>query len=166
MSLELIVRYCLVAYLTAIVIELVVSRRVKPFLIEVGWLIAVSALALLVNNSATGRVAFGEGTPPFWTVALMFLATLLGIAAHYLYHLERGQFSWLDLVKPLSISPIVLLPLLGTVQGIGADLKEMQVVSFAFLAFQNGFFWRSVLDAARPVTREPSPKPPVVTGGN
>jgi len=34
--------------------------------------------------------------------------------------------------------------------GEPTDLKDMKVVSFAFLAFQNGFFWQAVLDAAHP----------------
>jgi hypothetical protein len=82
----------------------------------------------------------------------MFLATLLGIAARYAFYLPRGRFSWLDFLKPISISPIVLLPLLGSVTGSGS-LKDIQVLSFAFLAFQNGFFWQAVLEAARPAPR-------------
>jgi len=162
-SLGLILKVCLAVYLAVIVLELALARRVKRFLIELGAVIAVVILALLINNASTGRVAFGDGTSPGKAVAWMFLATLLGIAARYLFYLQKGQFSWLGLLKPVSISPIVLLPLVGSVQGAG-DLKDMQVVSFAFLAFQNGFFWNAVLDAARPVTQTPAPQPPPASG--
>jgi hypothetical protein len=61
----------------------------------------------------------------------------------------KGTFSWPDLLKPLCISPIVLLPLIGSVQGM-KGLESMQVISFALLAFQNGFFWQVVLERASP----------------
>src|ERR1035441_6482601 len=129
MSLGVILEGCFATYLAVIVLELVLARRVKHFLIELGAVIAVVILALLINNTFTGRVAFGEGTSPVGTIAWMFLATLLGIAARYLFYVQNGQFSWLGLLKPISISPIVLLPLVGSVQGSG-DLKDMQGVSF------------------------------------
>jgi hypothetical protein len=157
MSLGDIVRVCLVVYLVAAVIDLVLARRVGRFLLELGALILVVILALLVNNANTGRVAFGEGTTPVGAVAWMFLATLLGIAARYVFYLDKGQFSVLSLFKPIAISPIVLLPLIGSVQGAG-DMKEMQMVSFAFLAFQNGFFWQAVLDSSRPNTLVSGPR--------
>jgi len=86
----------------------------------------------------------------------MFPAILLGIASSHIFHLQRGQFSWLDLLKPVCISPILLLPLMASLQGVG-DLNDMQVISFALLAFQNGFFWRVVLTSAKPAM-QPSAK--------
>lgn len=148
MSLGLILEICLIVYLITILIELVLIRRLRRFLIEVGALVAIGILALLVTTATTGRVAFGEGYSPAGTVGWMFLATLLGICARYIFYLQ-GNFSWIGMLKPISISPIVLLPLIGSVQSAG-DLKAMQVVCFAFLAFQNGFFWQAVLDAAKP----------------
>jgi small-conductance mechanosensitive channel len=149
MSVGMILKACLLVYLGSILIELALTRRAKRFLVEVGALAAVVIIALFLANAVTGRVAFGEGMSPLATVAWMFAATLLGIAARYVFYLQKGQFTWLDLVKPMAISPIVVLPLLGSVQTAG-ELKSMQVVSFAFIAFQNGFFWQTVLEAARP----------------
>jgi hypothetical protein len=77
----------------------------------------------------------------------MFAAILLGVAARYIFFLQ-GSFSWLDFAKPLCISPILLLPLIGSIQAV-KSLEVMQVVSFALLAFQNGFFWQAVLQRAR-----------------
>jgi hypothetical protein len=79
-------------------------------------------------------------------------------------YLQKEQFSWLDLLKPVTISPIVLLPLMGSVQGVG-ELKEIQVVSFGLLAFQNGFFWQAVLEGARPVTQKPVSTAAAAGGG-
>ena len=59
------------------------------------------------------------------------------------------RVSCLDFAEPLCISPILLFPLFGSVQG-AEDLQPMQVVSFALLAFQNGFFWQVVLQGGQP----------------
>ena len=80
-------------------------------------------------------------------IALMFGGVLLGIAATYVFNLS-GAFSWRDFAKPLVASPIILLPMIGSVQG--AELESVQLISFAILAFQNGFFWQQVLKDAKP----------------
>ncbi|HUQ95824.1 MAG TPA: hypothetical protein VM120_29370 [Bryobacteraceae bacterium] len=123
-------------------------------------LVAMVILALLINNAVTGRVAFGTGTSPMITILCMFVASVLGIAAHYVFYL-KGRFSWPRLLKPLCISPIVLIPLIGSMQGM-TDLKDMQLVWFALLAFQNGFFWHALLNEARPNRQKDASKPGVV----
>jgi len=85
---------------------------------------------------------------PFAEIQPVDLGILLGIAARYVFFLQ-GKFAWLDFAKPLCISPILLLPLVSSVQTL-KSLDPIQVVSFALLAFQNGFFWQAVLQRARP----------------
>jgi hypothetical protein len=151
MSLSMILRVCVVVYVVAIVAELVLTRQFKRFLLELVAVVFVVCLALLVTNASTGRVAFGDGLSPMWVVAIMFVATMGGIMARYLFYLQQGQFTWLDCLKPLAITPIILLPLLSSIQSAGT-LNHMQSVAFAFLAFQNGFFWQAVLEKAKPQT--------------
>ncbi len=109
-------------------------------------------LVFLILNLATGfpqpstRQAFG-GVSPLAAIGLMFICIILGMVARYLFYLKR-KFSWLAFVKPLCVSPIVLLPLFGSVQGM-QELETMQMLSFALLAFQNGFFWQVVLEHAK-----------------
>jgi hypothetical protein len=143
---------CVGIYLAAILIELLIRRRFLRFILEATALFLVTALALLVNNAVAGQVAFGHGTSSVGTVAIMFIATMLGIVARQVFYLQAARFSWLDLFKPVTISPIVLLPLIGSVQAMG-ELTGMQIISFAVLAFQNGFFWQAVLEGAKPATR-------------
>ena len=152
MSLRLILEFCIAVYAVAIVVELLVRRRWLPFALEAVSVLIVIAIALLVNSTVTGRVAFGQGTPPVGGVGIMFAATICGIAARYIFYLQAGQFSWLDFLKPLTISPIVLLPLIGSVQTTG-ELSGMQIMSFAVLAFQSGFFWQAVLAGAKPAAQ-------------
>ena len=149
MSLRYILELCIAVYAAAIAIELVVRRHWRRFAGEASALLIAIAIALLVNNSTTGRVSFGQGGSPLGSVGIMFAATICGIAARYIFYLQAGQFSWLDFLKPLTISPIVLLPLIGSVQTTG-ELSGMQIVSFGVLAFQNGFFWQAVLAGAKP----------------
>jgi len=154
MSLRTVLELCSAVYAVAIVIELLLRRRWLRFVWEAVALLVLIVIALLVNNAATGRVAFGQGTSPVGTVGIMFVAAVCGIAARYIFYLQEGQFSWLDFLKPLTISPIALLPLIGSVQTTG-ELNGMQIVSFSVLAFQNGFFWQAVLTAAKPNEHKP-----------
>jgi hypothetical protein len=148
-SLGNILELCIAVYSVAIAIELLVRRHWQRFAGQGIAVLIATAIALLVNNSTTGRVAFGQGGSPLGSVGMMFAATICGIAARYIFYLQAGQFSWLDFLKPLTISPIVLLPLIGSVQTTG-ELNSMQIVSFVVLAFQNGFFWQAVLAGAKP----------------
>jgi hypothetical protein len=147
-----LVEACVVIYFAVILIELLVRKQLLRFGLQAVALAVVVVLALLLNNSVTGRVAFGGGDKPIQALIVMFVATLLGIAARYVFYLQKGAFSWLDLLKPTAITPIVMIPLIGTVLTSG-DLNTIQVASFAFLAFQNGFFWQIVLAGAKPATQ-------------
>lgn len=64
------------------------------------------------------------------TLGLTFACVVLGMIAHYVYDL-RGGFRWLDFLRPLVVSPIVFLPLLGTVRD--PSLNVVQIASFMVL---------------------------------
>jgi hypothetical protein len=93
------------------------------------------------------RQAFGVSASPVLALGLMFVGIIFGIAANYIFHLA-SPFSWLDFARPLVVSPIILLPLMGSLQG--AALELLQLACFVVLAFQNGFFWQQVLRDAKP----------------
>src|SRR5688572_1187009 len=63
-------------------------------------------------------IAFG-GVRPLPAIAVMYICTMLGIAANYIFYL-RNRFSWLAAIKPLCVTPIVLLPMLGSLQGVAS----------------------------------------------
>jgi hypothetical protein len=148
MSIPEILKICAVFYVAVILIDWLRLRRLKRFLLELLPLICLLIIDVYMASSSAGYLTFGTGTSTTHVVVIMFVSILLGIAARYIFYLEV-KFSWLDLAKPLCISPILLLPLIGSVQA-GKDLEAIQVVSFALLAFQNGFFWQVVLAQARP----------------
>jgi hypothetical protein len=112
--------------------------------------LTIAALALFVDSSASPWRPFGPtGASPIITIVLMFIGVLLGIAATYVFNL-KGSFSLKEFVRPIVISPLILLPLIGSVQG--AALEPVQLICFTVLAFQNGFFWQQVLRDAKPKT--------------
>lgn len=151
MSIPVILKICAVLYLAVILVDLLRSRHLKRFLLELLPLIGLLIIDVITASATSGYVTFGAGSSPTLVVLIMFAGVLLGIGARYIFYLE-GKFSWLDFVKPLCISPILLLPLIGSLR-TGTNLEVIQVVSFALLAFQNGFFWQAVLAQARPSTK-------------
>lgn len=144
-----IVTYLLIVMLGTygliIVVEFAFSKNAKQFLIQLAFLFIVVVLLNFTTDFPQIRRSFG-GTSPLIAIGIMFLCVAFGITARYVFYL-KGEFSWRALAKPLVISPIVLLPLVGSVQA-SADLQTIQVISLAILSFQNGFFWVTVLERA------------------
>lgn len=131
-------------YAIAILIDLMINRSWKYFIIEASILIIVIIVLYLTTGFPTTiRQPFG-GISPVLAIAIMFVCTILGIASRYFFY-QKGNFSWRSFLKPMFISPIVLLPLLGSVQGV-SSFESIQLISFGILAFQNGFFWNAVLE--------------------
>lgn len=132
-------------YLLTLVLQLKQVRAFKRVLWEVLLLIVLVAILNITTGFPipSARQAFG-GTSPLITIGIMFLCTILGMIGHYFFFL-KSKFSWMNFLKPFFVSPIILLPLIGSVQGT-ASLEPMQLISFSFLAFQNGFFWKVVFE--------------------
>lgn len=145
---SLLLKICAALYLLLIIADAIRSRSIKRFLLELLPLIALVVIVLFITQASTGYITFGSGTSQTTVVLIMLVCILLGIVARYIFYL-RGQFSWLDFAKPLCISPILLIPLVGSVQAL-KELEAIQVISFALLAFQNGFFWQAVLQKSTP----------------
>jgi hypothetical protein len=135
----------IVLFFITTLIEFLRKHYFKRFLFEILLIIGF----IIILNITTGfpipssRQAFG-GVSPLVAMGIMFVCTILGIMAHYFFYL-KGKFSWRKFLKPLFISPIVFLPLIGSVQSI-SSLESIQMISFAILAFQNGFFWKEVFE--------------------
>lgn len=150
MSIPAVLKICAGVYLALILADWLRARRHKRFILELLPLLALLVLDVIVASANAGYVTFGSGSSPTLLIVVMFVAILLGVAARYIFYLQ-GKFSWLDFAKPLCISPILLLPLIGSIQAV-KSLEPIQVASFALLAFQNGFFWQIVLQRAAPST--------------
>jgi hypothetical protein len=93
------------------------------------------------------RPSFGAESD--WKIGLLllsiFVCVLLGTVAEYFFGLGEGTFSWRKMLTPLSVSPLVMLPLIGSLPNV-EQITILQWVSLGFLGFQNGFFWRRVFE--------------------
>lgn len=127
------------------------ARRSNQWLRFGGEAAVVVGLLLIfyvwLGFPSTPRLQSFGGGPPLWLIGVMFVCVALGIAARYVFFL-RGRPRWQALLKPLCVSPMILLPLLGSIHGV-VQLEAIQTVSFSILAFQNGFFWNVVLERAK-----------------
>jgi H+/Cl- antiporter ClcA len=144
--------FFLVAATLLAIAELLRTRLWQRFFVHAAIVVvATLVLSLSVGFPSTStRQAFGGGHSLELTIGLMFVGVILGMVARYLFWLRRAAFSWLDFVRPLVVSPIVLLPLIGTLENGGLD--SVQLASVVILAFQNGFFWQQVLRDAEPTS--------------
>jgi hypothetical protein len=149
MSIPTILKICAALYFAVILVDFLQSRRLRRFVLELLPLVGLLIIDVITASVSSGYVTFGQGTSPALVIVIMFLFILFGIAARYIFYLET--FVLLDFIKPLFISPILLLPLIGSLKG-ESQFEPIQVISFALLAFQNGFFWQAVLAQARPRT--------------
>jgi formate hydrogenlyase subunit 3/multisubunit Na+/H+ antiporter MnhD subunit len=141
---------CLAATLVLVLLDYF-RRQFRHRSLAYVLILAVVAIGgYFLTSSAPSKLAFGPtSASPLVALALMFLGILFGIAATYVFNLA-GPFSWRDFARPLVVSPLILLPLIGSLQG--ANLEPVQLVCFVVLAFQNGFFWQQVLRDAKPTT--------------
>src|SRR4051794_6541698 len=105
------------AFLLIAILDLIANRSYRPFAFRVGGL----ALAMLILHVVAGfpkpssRIAFGgTDVSPLAVVGLMFIAVMVGIAATYIFNLN-SEFRWRDFARPLVVSPIILLPLIGSI---------------------------------------------------
>lgn len=146
---------CLVALFLLLVIELLIRRRLKNF--GTGCLFLLIVIAILhvltgypAPKNSVAETAFGptrDGLSTYVSITLVFVSSMLGIVARYAFFL-RDKFNWGGILRPLCITPLVMLPTIGLFQQ-GEELHGLQILSLSLLAFQNGFFWKAVLEKIR-----------------
>jgi len=134
------------AYVVVLLAEAIRQRSIRSVWREMSCLAAAFLILRWSVGFPSSRESFSSATP-IVAILLMYLCIIFGMTAEYLFNLKEG-FSWLSFIKPFMVSPIVLLPLIGTLQ-TNSGIEPIQLISLALLAFQNGFFWRPVLDRAK-----------------
>lgn len=92
---------------------------------------------------------------PMYVVS--YVAMILGMLSQYVYAWltkpqgERPTFDWGSFVAPLLVSPIVFVPLFGTLNGgEGVEKSNFMIV---LVAFENGFFFKSYFDQRAKATQ-------------
>jgi hypothetical protein len=88
-------------------------------------------------------------------VAAIYVSIVLGMLAEGFYSWldkpgRRRKFEWGATVKPLFVSPILLIPTIAAFQNAKIDLMELDFPRLMILltAFEKGFLWRHYLAKA------------------
>lgn len=148
---SIVVFACILLMAIFLVLDIIRGARRRGIVGLIMLAAIVIALWFTTNFSFTGpqRIPFGGTFPTTLAIGLMFGGIILGMLGHYIWQ-KPEKFSVLEMLRPLVASPIVLLPLIGSLDG--SALQPVQLISLLLLAFQNGFFWPKVLSDAKPTT--------------
>ena len=122
-------------------------RSTRRAVIAFALLAAVGAALQVWQPEPPGdRAVFGAepetGFSVMVAVGVMFVSICLGILGRYIFE-ANDSFDWFGLLRPLVVAPILLLPLIGTLDN--GELQPLQLISLAVLSFQNGFFWQKII---------------------
>ena len=101
----------------------------------------------------------GSGENEIYLVILLYFFMILGMACQAFYvHFEqprkkrkKKKFDFGSFVAPVFASPIVFIPLMAAMQNADIDLSELTLprMMVFFVAFENGFFWKDLIDHRR-----------------
>jgi hypothetical protein len=103
------------------------------------------------GNGAASKAANVEGLYANWPMYLLaYVAMLCGMLSQYLYDWlsksasDRTRFDWRNFVAPVLVSPIIFVPLFGTLNS--EEAAEKANLMIFLVAFENGFFFKSYFD--------------------
>ena len=101
-------------------------------------------------------------------VIAIYLCSVFGMLAEAFYNYldkskteRKGSFDWGATLKPLFVSPILLIPTIGAFQNANIDLMKLDFPRLMILltAFEKGFLWRHYLvKRTEAVKAEPASK--------
>jgi len=143
-----------------LVLSMVGFRKSKNLTHLVIYLVvlAVCGVAYYLSLQSGPSISPKGGQPQQLSfIIILYLCVLVGILCHYLYGLllkpkeNRPPFDVGLFLAPIFASPIVFVPLLGAFQNADIDLANLTIPKFMvfFVAFQNGFFWKEVVENHR-----------------
>jgi hypothetical protein len=137
------------------------------------WFMGIVLIAFLLTGTLTVMMAslpaheLSVSVSPFHN---MIFSThlgcwmILGMMANYLWDLFRANRGLSDvslpaLLLPILVSPIVFFAVWSLVAKDDKGLGELSL-TWALVAFQNGFFWQVVFSKAGAGTAAPAVRPP------
>jgi hypothetical protein len=134
------IAFSMFAYLVIIIIEFAKLRSLTLTVVQLLILAMIAGVLRVTTGFPILVILFGPASPVL--ILVVWLAVVAGTAAHYVFF-EQGPFQLRASLKPIALSPMVVFPLLGTMQ--------------SDLAFQSGFFLKRVL---KNVGKNPAPSRP------
>jgi hypothetical protein len=129
------------------------SRHTVVFrLAVIGATLAFAAMTyLLATNSALSPfsrpsgIGFGvEDRATIVSVIVALVVAIGGVFGSYFFNIGKGKISLRGLLRPISASPLVIVPTIKLIESAGDPNLLAYILLFA-LAYQNGFFWERLL---------------------
>ena len=136
----LILGAALALYAAYLLAELWLLRRPRYTVLQYAVLLLVAIFFHLTTGFPIPAQSFGSETS-IAVVASMAICILLGMLSSFFFYRDGRGIR--DCVKPLLVSPIILLPLLGLLRDI-SDFEPITILSLCLISYQNGFFWKVV----------------------
>jgi len=155
---NILVTISLLGWLGVIMVELIHKKKAYQWAFGVQvLLIGLSAYILhrFFGYLNTLEIKGGTVVRESLTLTGLYLSTVLGIVGHHIFAQLKGlqdagkqrKLRWLPVLKPLVISPLIFLAVLNELTKMGVQANTVTaVVTQCILAFQNGFFWKTVLE--------------------
>ena len=122
-------------------------------------LAACGSVYYFVFQSSPRLLPKGEKPNQGAFLTILYFCMLLGMLCHYLYTLpmapkrkrEPFTFDLGSFLAPVFVSPLVFIPLYGAFLNADVDIANLTPPKFMIflVAFENGFFWREVVDNRR-----------------
>lgn len=143
---------CMILYLFMIIIILKRNCSIQNWFHLGGFFLVLSFLYLLFGFPfpTPGLQSFGGGVSPIIGVCIIEVGVILGIVAELINRKPRKPAP-IEILQPILASPIVLLPLYGTIHTL-PKLQSKQIIWLVLLGFQNGWFWKTVIEKVKPKT--------------
>ena len=139
----------MILYCIILITDLFLKQKKICVTIQFFLLVFVYSVLSLTLDFPNSKRIFGD-TSPLLSVFIMLVCTIFGMISNHIFYMDNKKpFSWYTFLRPIVISPIVLLPILGSALGGSQKLNTIQLISFAFLSFQNGFFWKEIFERVR-----------------
>ena len=133
------------------------SKRIGRLFLWISCLVLCGGIYYFVFQPTPHMQPKGEESNQAGFVIVLYICMLAGMACHYFYTLllqpkrERESFDIGSFLAPIFASPLVFIPLLGAFQNADVDLARLTLPKFMvfFVAFENGFFLKEVVDNRR-----------------
>lgn len=132
-----------VLYLIHLIFDWFSRKPRRPVVVQ----FLVLAFSVFFLNRSTDfpfpMTAFGGSAPNVYIFTTMFVCILFGMVSHYLFF--HKDLTLKNCLRPLLVSPILLIPLYGLVDPT-SDLSPLRIVYLCLLSYQNGFFWKHLFE--------------------
>lgn len=131
---------CIFLYVIYLLYDWISTRRTKVIGLQFGGLILLFLFLRLYFGFPGHKTSFGPETSLLKNI-LLLICIMLGIISSYVFSRER--FHFLECLRPLLISPIILLPLHTLIEK-EHDIDLGRMLTLCLIAYQNGFFWKTI----------------------